>query len=422
MKKIYQLFIFLICVFAQTPALKIANMQIIEFLLSFGFFGGIIILIGKKFRLSLEKKFQIYYFTLFLLIIILCWISICILNRPFFPPSSDLSFLKQPGILSFAKVYELLLMIVGSLYLLINMRDNSILANVMRYTMYISVVIALYTIISWILSITLGDSFGATIKQGHLIRGRGFFVEGGNYGLFQVSAIIITYINFKFLSLIGRKVFFLLLTIQVAGFLVAFSKSGILLFILLFLIPIFYKGVTSKKAIISFLILIVISIPAINFLKPHLIGYYRSYKNIMLLYQIEKNAENVNLFYGRVAGLNIIPAMVKAHPWTGIGIGNYSLVRNNPLYLNGLPSVKGWDLPGLGLFGTLAEFGIPLFLLFMLCLLYPIKLAWSSSPDLFTFSTIQLFSFLLGVQITFFYPWLIGTIMMVFIDKRKDIL
>ena len=71
----------------------------------------------------------------------------------------------------------------------------------------------------------------------------------------------------------------------------------------------------------------------------------------------------------------LVPRMIIMNPIFGIGIGNYSLVRNDPKYLKGLPVYYQWDQHSLGLIGYLPEFGIPLFLLFIYLLFKPVY--WS---------------------------------------------
>ena len=47
---------------------------------------------------------------------------------------------------------------------------------------------------------------------------------------------------------------------------------------------------------------------------------------------------------GRLGGAVLVPRMIADHPWTGIGLGNYPLMRNDPHYLQGLPTNDAWDL------------------------------------------------------------------------------
>jgi len=105
------------------------------------------------------------------------------------------------------------------------------------------------------------------------------------------------------------------------------------------------------------------------------------------------------------------------NPIFGIGIGNYSLVRNDPKYLKGLPVYYKWDQHSLGLIGYLPEFGIPLFLLFIYLLFKPVYWSLKIKPRglIFVLASTQLVIHIVGAQITFLYPWLVSAICMGYI-------
>jgi len=110
---------------------------------------------------------------------------------------------------------------------------------------------------------------------------------------------------------------------------------------------------------------------------------------------------------GRVAGAILVPRMIEAHPITGIGLGNFSLLRNAPEYLQGLPTKDTWELPGIGLVAYVAELGIPLFVYLMVLLCMP---AWMcrfrASKFAFVLAAYQPLAHVFGVQLNFYYPWL----------------
>ena len=99
--------------------------------------------------------------------------------------------------------------------------------------------------------------------------------------------------------------------------------------------------------------------------------------------------------------------MIEAHPITGIGLGNFSLLRNAPEYLQGLPTKDTWELPGIGLVAYVAELGIPLFVYLMVLLCMP---AWMcrfrASKFAFVLAAYQPLAHVFGVQLNFYYPWL----------------
>jgi O-antigen ligase len=107
----------------------------------------------------------------------------------------------------------------------------------------------------------------------------------------------------------------------------------------------------------------------------------------------------------------LTPRIISEHPLLGIGIGNYSLQRNNPTLLDGLPPTDAWDLPGLGLIGYAAELGVPTTLLLMWLLWRPVVIALRSGagPRVAAFGSLQFFVHAMGAQITFIYPWIVSS-------------
>jgi hypothetical protein len=112
---------------------------------------------------------------------------------------------------------------------------------------------------------------------------------------------------------------------------------------------------------------------------------------------------------GRIAALYIVPKMISAHPFTGIGFGNYPLMRNDPHYLGFLPEVRDMeDLTGLGLAGIAPEIGLPATLWLMILLFQPY---WANRKGASIIAISLLFqptAHVLGVQIAFFYPWFVS--------------
>jgi O-antigen ligase len=137
-------------------------------------------------------------------------------------------------------------------------------------------------------------------------------------------------------------------------------------------------------------------------------GYLYAYLNFDEAYYYRP--DDPSLIMGRITAMLIVPRMVSAHPLLGIGVGNYSLMRNDPDYLQGLPPVDEWDLAGMGLLGSAAEFGIPLTLLLLALLIQPlVRARRRKAPLIVTLAAgFQPIAFLLGVNLNFFYPWLVA--------------
>ena len=133
-----------------------------------------------------------------------------------------------------------------------------------------------------------------------------------------------------------------------------------------------------------------------------------------------------NWMMGRIAAITIIPNMLSEYFWSGIGLGNYSLIRNNPLFLGGFPEipVNEWDLPGLGgIIDMLVDGGFILFLFLIGIFVYIficIKNSYSLTLLFFSFTI----PFVAGAQFYLIYPWFSLAIIIAVINnpaKNNDV-
>ena len=145
----------------------------------------------------------------------------------------------------------------------------------------------------------------------------------------------------------------------------------------------------------------------IGLFRDRFVSYLFIYSNFEALVPLHE--DDPSMMMGRLVAVFIVPRMILAHPALGIGLGNYSLMRNDPEYLDGLPPTNGWDLPGLGLLGSAAELGVPLTLFLLFLLLKPMNYARrAKSPGILVIAAgFQPVAVLLGVNLNFFYPWLV---------------
>jgi hypothetical protein len=117
----------------------------------------------------------------------------------------------------------------------------------------------------------------------------------------------------------------------------------------------------------------------------------------------------MNLVAGRVSALYIVPKMISAHPVTGIGLGNYPLMRNDPHYLGVLPAIpEVEDVGGIGIPGIAAEIGIPATLWLLILLFMPYQVCRKSASILAVAAAFQPLAHTFAVQLTFFYPWFVS--------------
>jgi hypothetical protein len=178
------------------------------------------------------------------------------------------------------------------------------------------------------------------------------------------------------------------------------SKASILL-ALSFLPYYFYL----KKKIGPLIVGLILAVPVIvaSDLIGGLQGYYINYERFAQA--AHERPDDINLVMGRMMGSVLLPRMVAEYPIFGIGIGNYSLIRNDPSLLRGLPTVSGWDLHGLGLLGYCAELGLPLTFFVLWVFAYPIRKTRKSGVWVRMIAAYPLAAALFGVQLNFSYIW-----------------
>jgi hypothetical protein len=84
--------------------------------------------------------------------------------------------------------------------------------------------------------------------------------------------------------------------------------------------------------------------------------------------------------------------------------------------------VDEWDLPGVGLLGSAAEFGVPLALAFLALLLRPfLRARRRKAPAMVVVTAgFQPVAFLLGVNLNFFYPWLVAAIAIALVPSPES--
>jgi hypothetical protein len=116
-----------------------------------------------------------------------------------------------------------------------------------------------------------------------------------------------------------------------------------------------------------------------------------------------------NIVMGRISALYIVPRMIEAHPVTGIGFGNYPLMRNSPEYLGSLPTITDTeDLPAIGYPAITAEIGIPATIGFILLLFAPYRASRKHGTMIVVAALFQPLVNGFGVATTFFYPWFVS--------------
>jgi hypothetical protein len=388
----------LLCFLCCMTSIKYADIQIVEVVIVASF---AIFLFNRKYKMNITgPKLVIDYFPKILLLYLLMFFgSLLSLRLQFYPPG-DFGVLKTPPYASFIRLFQIIL--ASSCVILIGLaiKDKAVrfddFAKAYIYGAFIS---SLWSIVSWI-----GWKFGFELEGAYgegTVRLRGFFAEGGPFGVFLIGAMLLHYFRRYIIKSISKNSFRLGMALLLVALIGSQSKAAILLS-MSFLAYYFYL----KKRIGPVLLGLIVIFPALfaSDLIDGLQGYYANYDRFAQA--AYERPDDANLVMGRIMGSILLPRMVAEHPLLGIGIGNYSLIRNDPSILRGLPTVSGWDLHGLGLLGYCAELGIPLTIFVLWIVAYPIRMTVKNGVWIRMAAAYPLAAALFGVQLNFAYIWI----------------
>jgi hypothetical protein len=361
-----------------------------------------------SFRISSQLTRLFWSHSLFLLTIL--WLSVIAVRLTFYP-LDEASFLRQPIIFSFSRLLQLAAIVCGFLWLTnAFVRQRNLLTSAMNVYWWTGIICALYGILSYLTLAVFPFSppaiFGAYVNADGSLRGCGFFNEGGPFGMYIVSVFVVGLLR---RHTTGQRLGVGRIAVLSLAMLLSQSKFGLLAATLLGVYALI-STVSFKKKTLYFVLAAGIFLGAAAWLDlgTQLVGYLISYQNIEEEISVRGNSD-YNLVIGRVSALHIVPKMIAAHPVTGIGFGNYPLMRNDPLYLGGLPTVtEVEDLPGLGIPGIAAELGIPATLWLLVLLFIPYRVSRGKATALVIAALFQPLAHILAVQLTFFYPWFVS--------------
>jgi hypothetical protein len=387
------------------PALKIGDVQALELvqLLYLFVYAPLFVYCGLKIPTGgLWRHYGEGYFAF---LSICSGLAILSLRLSFYPPP-DISLLKQPLFLSASRIFELSLAVYFMIATAETLRQRPRLFRIaLDVYVLVGALSAFASISAWVLLKTAGIS--TFLVYGSDGRARGFFNEGGPYGIFLVSVVLVALLRARAVRPVHPFLRQLVLCLLLTTLFLSRSKVGFLAAVALCGIGVMVAGSRRQKLILMS-VCGAILITFLTLFEGKLYGYAYAYLNFdeALFYR----PEDPSLIMGRLAASLIVPRMIAAHPVLGIGVGNYSLMRNDPDYLQGLPPVDEWDLAGMGLFGSAAEFGLPLALFLLALLLRPLfKARRRKAPAIVAVAAaFQPAAFLLGVNLNFFYPWLVA--------------
>lgn len=338
--------------------------------------------------------------VLLMLVLIACG-SFLSLRLNFYPPTA-VGILKQPPFATIARMIEVAISVSAIFIVALSVRDDprtfKMLLGAYAWAGILNAGWGLVCFAAYYAGLELP---GVTLG-GRLPRINGFFNEGGPLGVYLAGTALIQYIRGPVLGYISK--WSSRLTLTVIGFAIIGSQSKAAVLVIILLMGLgFVQQRRASLLILAAALLFPLAI-ASNLVEG-INGYYSNLVNFQA--EAYERSTDGNLVNGRLMASVLLPRIVEAHPWLGVGIGNYSLVRNDPDILLGLPRTELWDLHGLGLLGYLAELGIPLTIFVLYIYAYPMLNAFRSRAWIFMLSAYPLLAALFGVQLNFAYPWIV---------------
>ncbi|NBJ33776.1 hypothetical protein GE191_08815 [Serratia fonticola] len=340
---------------------------------------------------SINRKYSpfIIFFTLLL---ILSFIATYVSDVKYYGYGG----LKEKYIISVVRFVELMLCILTAMTVSnaarkYNADPMNLITKFVKYNFYLTIIV----LILFIADVLLNTKFVSYGLKGRL---SGFYVEGGPYGLFISTLIFLELITNK------RKLYLIVFGIALV---LAQSKAAMISLIIFIMINFMLKNKFLASFVIprnffrfSFFLIISIVITSYTTYKVAY-NYIEDIQNSS--YLLDTRSNDTSFVMGRIAAYHIGPNIIMDKPIIGVGLGGYSLVRNNPKYRQDFPKVERWDLTGLGgLYNLLVENGILGLLGFLIITFKFYKLDTLGLVFLMLF----IVPFALGAQLYMIYPWI----------------
>ena len=331
-------------------------------------------------------------------------------REAFVIPVDATSFAKQPGWISFSRLVQFLLAFTTA-YAMVKVCSRW--PGVLRQTLVIyAAVVALssaYGLLSFAAFRFAGIDLGGAYENPEGYRLKSFFVEGGPFGMYALSGLLVQFLLLR-RNFASRRFLAIAAGLTLFAFLLAQSKSATLAGVVVFVLSAAATSGSVLKKHWKLVAVFAVFVAA----SAAMTGSADVFSRILerrdeLTAAPELFGDDPNILMGRIAGAVIVPEMIARHPLIGVGIGNYSLLRDSGLYNPVLPAVDAWDLHGLGAYGLTAEIGLLGLLSLMAFLLTPVLAArrLANSLDLTALAFFPFVALVFGVQPTFLYPWAI---------------
>lgn len=400
-KKIGNIFFILFVVFCiQYTELKIDVIKASELFL--------LLLTPYVFNKKLNK------WILYLFFVFTAWFLISILFNPFrsFYLLEAVSVLKKPYLISLGRYLELVscLNLAAFVIHFFKNKPRYLIINYIKYIYNLNFILLLFHLVLYYFHINniIETSFVYWID-----RLRAGFGEGGPYGLMLSFTYCISFFYKSKYHFYSRLVIILVIVF------LARSKAGIVLILVWYAIY-YEKKIRYKIKNLNIILIVISSFLILVALTKLGYRYLDDIENIKR--EVKERPNDINLTMGRIAGFFIFPKMVYDYPIFGIGLGNYPLMRNNPVYLGIIPHSPAGktDAHGYGgLIQLLVDGGLFIFLSFCTIIFNLFKKLKRHSNYLIKFLFIFLFFFIFGVQIYFLYPWVLLAFIIVLSNKKN---
>lgn len=388
------------------PELRIGDVQVLELMQTMRLLLVLFALAACGLRIPTSGTWRAQGARYGLFLLGCAAVSLFAARLRFYPPTA-IGLLKTPFVLSGARWFELLLVVYFMVAIAETLRTSR---RHLRIALDVYCGVATLSAVLSIAGFGLAQWFRVSTLFVYDLdnRARGFFNEGGPFGIFIVSAIVACLLRMRLFRDSQFSYHRLMLGALGVALLLSRSKGAILVAACLCLTGITFAINRRQKALLACTFLAVAGV-FLTVSAGHVFGYVYDLMNIDEMMAMRPG--DPSLIMGRLTGALIVPRIVTAHPLVGVGLGNYSLVRNDPEYLQGLPPVDEWDLSGLGLIGVAAELGIPLTLCLLILLLMPFLRASrrKTGAPVVAAAAFQPVALLLGVNLNFFYPWLMAS-------------
>ncbi len=396
--------VFLVCTLSVTVLLKVGEIQYLELIMAADFLLLCVLFARNGFRgrvfqtfLSIASTWGIFMSLAFLL-------ALVALRQNFYAFNDTL--LKRPILVTISRIAELFLDVFYMLYLASLYREDERLAQLGARTYYwMGVLGGIYAVVCFPINYLTNLQLGT---YSDLHRLRGFNNEAGSYGTYLIGVFLLTIAMRRrgWLSKFQFRLSLVLFTVCLLG---SQSKAAIIAIVVLGTVNLLLltRGWGRLTLIGAGTAGLLVVAAVFNFqgkINAYVQGVAQ-YQELSML-----RSEDANLVMGRISGAVLSPRMIEAHPWLGIGWGNYPLVRDDPQYRRGTAfSLASLDSPSLGPIDYIVDLGFPLFLYLTWAELKPLYLLWRHRADIWilNMAAMQILANWFGAHLNITYQWVV---------------